>query len=65
MATTLQRGSATIAQFPLRGRFAVGSDRDEANSATNLVALRAPKTVYGSGWYHEEAIQDADRPRKN
>lgn len=63
MATTLQRGSATIVQFPPRGRFAVGGERDEAQS--NLVALRVPKTVYGSGWYHDEAIQDADRPRRN
>ena len=63
MATSLQRGSATIYQFPLRGRFAAGSDHDEA--PTNLVALRAPKTVYGSGWYHDEAIQDANGLRKN
>ena len=65
MATTRQRGSATIHQFPARGRFAAVGDHGEAQAATNLVALRAPKTVYGSGWYHDEAIQDADRPRKN
>ena len=64
MATTLQRGSATIYQFPARGRFAAGADRRE-EAPSNLIALRAPNTVSGSGWYHDEAIEDAERVRKN
>jgi hypothetical protein len=58
MATSFQRESATIYEFPLRGRFA--AKREEAERAA-----AAPRVVFGSGWYHDEAIQDAERARKN
>ena len=57
--------SATIYEFPVRGRFIAGSPREDMKSAANVVsALRAPKTVIGSSWYHEEAIE-AERTPKN
>ena len=59
MATTYQRDSATIYEFPRRGRFAVAAQNDEARAA------RLPRVVFGSGWYHDEAIEEADRARKN
>lgn len=53
--TTLNRGSAEIIAFPLRGRFAaVASDDVDAPRA----ALRAAKAVSFGSWYHEEAIRE-------
>ena len=63
MTTNEQPGSATIFQFPKRGRFAAGTN-DHANSNANLASSRAVKTVAGGAWYHDEAIE-ADRPRTN
>jgi Protein of unknown function (DUF2735) len=60
MSTTVPSGSATIYQFPARGRFAMSAQQNEANVA----ALRAPKISFGSSWYHDEAIE-AERTRKN
>lgn len=54
--TTLNRGSATIYQFPARGRFAANAERNEA-----LPELpRGAKLAVGGAWYHEEAIRDDD-----
>ena len=55
--TKAQDGSATIYQFPARGRFAAGAVREDEK-------LAAPRVVFGSGWYHDEAIE-AERARKN
>jgi hypothetical protein len=56
MTTNVAAGSAQIYQFPPRGRFAL-STRDD--SRTTLEAVR----VVASGWYHDAAIQEADRSR--
>jgi hypothetical protein len=58
MNTGLHQGSAKIYQFPLRGRLALGARLEETKSATEI---NAPRTVCGSGWYHEAAIQDSER----
>ena len=52
--TTLNHGSATIYQFPLRGRFAVNADRAE----TTLALPQGAKVAVGGAWYHDEAIQN-------
>ena len=62
MTTKTQGGSATIYQFPARGRFAM-SARDEKAVAAPAIQ-RAPNIAFGSGWYHDEAIE-AERTRKN
>ena len=54
MSTTTER-SATIYQFPARGRFAVSTQHDEPAAAS--LAPRV-KTVSGSAWYHEEAVAE-------
>jgi hypothetical protein len=59
MTTNDQNGSATIYQFPARGRFAMSAVHDDAQQA-----VVAPRVVFGSGWYHDEAIE-AERARKN
>jgi hypothetical protein len=63
MTTSHFNGSAKIYQFPVGGRAAVNSRRDEIKPATDI----APSLVaFGSGgWYHEEAIQEAEKARKN
>jgi len=52
MATNEQSGSATIYQFPPRGRFAA---RQEA--VTSQQATLAARAVVGGAWYHDEAIE--------
>lgn len=64
MTTTSDRGSATIYQFPARGRFAVGTHPDEAAPAVAVVSARATKTVLGGAWYHDEAVAE-ERARQN
>ncbi len=59
MTTSTQGRSATIYQFPARGRFAANVALNEFTEAERL-----PKVVYGSGWYHDEAIEEAQRARK-
>ena len=53
-------GSATIYQFPARGRYAVGAVSNEAER----VSAQPVHIVFGNSWYHDEAIE-AERARKN
>ena len=48
--------SATIYNFPPRGRFALRID--DTAPAANVQLPRGVKLVSGSGWYHDEAIRD-------
>ena len=57
-------GSAKIYQFPAGGRAGLGSHRDEARPVENFAASRIAKVASGSAWYHEEAVQSAERVRK-
>ena len=65
MNTNPNRGSAEIIPFPSRARKNSGERRDIARPAATFVAQRTAKVGSGSGWYHEAAIQDAERSRKN
>ena len=62
MTTNVQGGSATIHQFPARGRFASRAGDQDTEQA---ISPRPARVVFGSGWYHEEAIREAERARKN
>ncbi len=64
MTTSTAGGSAQIYQFPPRGRFALNA-RDESQARTNLETQPLVKVAAGSGWYHDAAIQEAERPRSN
>jgi hypothetical protein len=58
--TTNLSGSAKIYAFPARGRFAANSRHENFETVAALVLPRGARLgVSGSGWYHEEAIQDA------
>ena len=64
MTTNSDRESARIYQFPARGRFAANVQRDE-KPAASLTSPQVVKAAVGSGWYHEAAIEEAERARKN
>ena len=68
MTTNSDRASAKIYQFPARGRFAASGPSGHRNDTETTATLPSPpvvKAAVGSGWYHEAAIQDAERARKN
>jgi Protein of unknown function (DUF2735) len=65
MTMTYDRPSAEIYQFPPRGRFAVASHCDQSRPDAAMSPSRVPTTVFGANWYHEEAIQEAERARKS
>ena len=60
MTMNSQRKSATIYQFPARGRFASAAQRDEWHSHSDATAQRVPQTVGGGAWYHDAAIRDSE-----
>jgi hypothetical protein len=64
MTTSISRGSAQIYEFPPRGRFALNRP-DESQLRTNLEPQPLVKVASGSGWYHDAAIQEAERTRSN
>ena len=64
MSASSHTGSAKIYEFPMRGRFAIGGGREDVKAGANVASPRIPKTVAGSGWYHEAAIQEAERAVK-
>jgi hypothetical protein len=64
MTTSISRRSAQIYEFPSRGRFALhGRDESQLRAAPEPQPL--VKVASGSGWYHDAAIQEADKPRSN
>jgi hypothetical protein len=63
MTEDLHRPSAKIYQFPAGGRSALGGRRDVATPAEEFAAPRVTKAV-SSAWYHDEAIQEANRVHK-
>ena len=63
MNTGLNQGTATIYQFPVGGRSAVGQRRGEPTNSADL-ATRVSEVVCGSAWYHEAAIQESKPERE-
>ena len=60
MTINTDRASAKIYEFPARGRYAIVTQRDEAKPLAFSTAPRA-RVVMGGAWYHDEAIQEAER----
>lgn len=69
MTANVHHGSAKILQFPGRARSPVGGNRENAKPAGDVTALvpalRVANTSFGDAWYHEEAVREAEPPRKN
>lgn len=57
--------SAKIYQFPARGRAANVNRRDDTKADANVTPMNVAVTACGSAWYHEEAMREAELPRKN
>jgi hypothetical protein len=57
MNTSTQRGSAVIIPFPSRTRPPSSESRDAERAVVRLPALRLANVSYGSGWYHDAAIE--------
>ena len=65
MNTEFSRPTARIYQFPVRGHGATDRRRDEAKSVTSSSTNKASQAVYSGAWYHQAAIQDGERGRKD
>jgi hypothetical protein len=64
MSTTFPHESAKIYTFPKRARVKADTHGDQANSVVSLASPRKANIAVGSGWYHEAAIEEAERDRK-
>jgi hypothetical protein len=65
MTTSSSRESAQIYQFPARGRFASAAVQDDSKSVVSVMSGRVAQTTVAGAWYHDAAIQDAERARKS
>jgi len=64
MSANFRQESAKILEFPRRpGATVVGLRGDKIGPATRFPPL--PYADFGSGWYHEAAVQEVDRSRKS
>jgi len=61
MTSDFSQQSAKIYEFPAGGRKSVAPRRDEANRSSEPRVWRISAAVFGSAWYHEAAIQEAER----
>ena len=64
MITNSQPPSAKIYQFPRKASLNAAASNRDIKSAADLRARALPSVEFGSGWYHDAAMQ-ADRPRKS
>ena len=64
MTTNIYGHTAKIYQFPARGRAGIGERREQAKPVAELAPQHVADAASGSGWYHEAAIQEAERGRK-
>ena len=64
MTTNLGRELAKIYQFPTRRPLGGNALRGKIKSTADLKTVQLPEVSFGSGWYHEAAICDADRNQK-
>ena len=64
MSSNFRQESARIYQFPAGGRAAVGVKRgEEFTPVTAQTSPRVHEAACGEAWYHEAAIQEAERGR--
>jgi hypothetical protein len=56
--------SAIIYQFPLKGRRVAGVHHEAYEPEANVIPPSGAKILSGSNWYHDDAIQEAERLRK-
>jgi len=59
------RPSAKILTFPVAARLSASNLSGKAKFAAELASMRDHLTDFGSGWYHEAAIEEAQHDRKS
>ncbi len=64
MPTNFDREPAQIISFPAKVRLPMNGARLSQELPLQPSAVRVARTEFGSGWYHEAAIRDADLARK-
>ncbi len=62
MIDSSQGATARIYHFPVRDRASKPSQGPR--KPADLASVRYAKADFGSGWYHEAAIEDAEPARK-
>ncbi|NEU12901.1 DUF2735 domain-containing protein [Methylobacterium sp. BTF04] len=62
MTTSVRHETAKIYAFPQRGRMIDG--RRDAEKAPEDLRLQRGPTIDCGSWYHQAAVQEADRTRK-
>jgi hypothetical protein len=65
MEANAHRPSAQILTFPAGGRRTASNLSVQAKFAAEVRAIRKLKIAAESGWYHQDAIEDAGTTRKN
>ena len=65
MPANPQRETATIYMFPAGGCAKSAEALRKARFAAEVAAIRGSNMVYGDSWYHDEAIQEADKTAKH
>ena len=65
MTTTFHRESAKIYPFPVRGPAQASKRIEKVKAVAGLKSTQYAEVVFGSGWYHEAAIRDAERSPNN
>jgi hypothetical protein len=63
MTANSNRGSAKIYQFPAGGRTGLVGRGYDARAVEKFVGSRTTNVACGGAWYHEEAMQIAERAR--
>ncbi|WP_084507407.1 DUF2735 domain-containing protein [Geminicoccus roseus] len=61
MTRSLHQDSAKIYQFPVRAKPAGASFRGPSLPVTDIRTTQYVHVDCGAGWYHEAAVQDAER----
>ena len=64
MTTSTPRELAKIYQFPVRTRPTVGTHHGETQLGVYPSAAPYAAVACGAGWYHEAAVQEAERSLK-
>ena len=65
MSATSPRESAKIYAFVPRVRPTIAGQGPVRKPSEDLSAHQHPVCDFGSGWYHDAAVQEADRTRRS
>jgi hypothetical protein len=64
MTENTARETATIYQFPIRDRAVRVAQRESQKKIADLASAGIASAEFGSGWYHQAAIEEAEQARR-